>query len=96
MSLERSPHNLSSPPNRRENKSLVEAERGLSAGALCGARTQPVGTGVQMRVLESEAVGQFERRLKHRAWNTVGPVETGQKPADRHLALGQLASSLLL
>ncbi len=49
-----------------------------------------------MRVLESEAVGQFERRLKDLARNTVGPVETGQKPPDRQLALGRLASSLPL
>jgi hypothetical protein len=45
---------------------LVETERGLPAGAVCGARSQSFGTGVQKCVLEPEAAGHIERGMKNR------------------------------
>jgi hypothetical protein len=48
---------------------LVETERGLSAGAVCGTRSQPLGTGVQKHLLEPETAGQPECRMKTHAPN---------------------------
>jgi hypothetical protein len=48
----------------RESFWLVEALCGLPAGTVCGPSRQPLGTGVQMRVLEPETAGEFERRTK--------------------------------
>ena len=63
----------------------MEAERRLSAGALCGARTQPIGTGVQMHLLELETTGQFERGMNRSPQNIRQLAETGQNQIDERL-----------
>ncbi len=64
---------------------MVEAQRGLPAGAVCGTRTQPAGTGVQMHLLELETAGQFECGMKPDAPNVSGPVGTGQNRSGQTL-----------
>jgi hypothetical protein len=45
----------------------VEAERRLPAGAVCGTRTQPIGTEVQEYLLEPETAGELEHGMKSQA-----------------------------
>jgi hypothetical protein len=64
----------------------VEAQRGLSASAVCGPSRQPAGTGVQKHLLEPQTAGQFERDMNRSPQNVRQLVQTSQNQSAEPLA----------
>src|SRR5882724_4271831 len=64
---------------------LVEAERGLPAGAVCGSRGQPLGTRVQKYMLESETAGQVKCSMKNHAATARRRAKTTGHGAQKRL-----------